>query len=111
MASPFCKRFVKNHVIAGFIEHGCDDDYSLSMYIFTIWWYGFLSDHMQTPPSYAYPLDDSSKSYFLLSVQNSKHPIPMFTISDNCTISVLIKANSNGNTLNVLWVFPPKCKL
>lgn len=62
---------------------------------------------MQTPPSYAYPLDDLSKSYFLLSVQNSKHPIPMFTISDNCTISVLIKANSNGNTLNVLWVFPP----
>uniref|UniRef100_A0A8W8IRD9 Uncharacterized protein n=1 Tax=Magallana gigas TaxID=29159 RepID=A0A8W8IRD9_MAGGI len=30
MASPFCKRFVKNHVIAGFIEHGCDDDYSLN---------------------------------------------------------------------------------
>lgn len=66
---------------------------------------------MQTPPSYAYPLGDSSKSYFLLSVQNSKHPIPMLTISDNCTISVLIKANSNGNTLNVLWVFSPKCKL
>nr|XP_022338141.1 uncharacterized protein LOC111133779 isoform X7 [Crassostrea virginica] len=30
MASPFCKRFVKNHVIAGFIEHGCEDDSSLN---------------------------------------------------------------------------------
>ncbi|XP_061170812.1 centrosomal protein of 295 kDa-like isoform X1 [Saccostrea echinata] len=30
MASPFCKRFVKNHVIAGFIEHGCEDNYSLN---------------------------------------------------------------------------------
>ncbi|XP_056005221.1 microtubule-associated protein futsch-like isoform X7 [Ostrea edulis] len=30
MASPFCKRFVRNHVIAGFIEHGCEDDSALN---------------------------------------------------------------------------------
>lgn len=32
----FCKRFVKNYVIVGFIEYGCDDDYSLSMYIYNM---------------------------------------------------------------------------
>lgn len=49
MASPFCKRFVRNHMIAGFIEHGCEDDSALSMYPLTIWWHRFLSD-MQTHP-------------------------------------------------------------